>query len=82
MAMTKQDYRIRGAEERLRISQELYRGDGDKDILNLEYIMYGIMPGSILYNMGCIATLKKAIKLLEKEKTNGDGQSDNGRNCG
>lgn len=68
MRMTKRDYRIRSHEERLRILQELNLGEGDKDVLNLEFIMYGILPGSSQYNMGCISSLRKAIKLLEKEK--------------
>ena len=66
--MSDRDYRLRQAEEKIRISRDLINGDGDRDILNLEYMIQSIDRNSIMWNMGCIKTLRKAIKLFEKEK--------------
>ena len=42
----------------------------EKDILNLKYMMYNIGYGSLYYRMGCYATLKRMIYLLEREDKN------------
>lgn len=39
----------------------------EKDIFNLKYMMYNIGYGSLCYRMGCYGSLKRAVKLLEKE---------------
>lgn len=62
------DYAIRECEQSIRILREEMKGLGDKDIHNLEYILYSIKPGSLLFKRGCIRSLRKAIKLLKKEK--------------
>lgn len=38
----------------------------ERDIYNLKYIRYSIRHGSPWYRYGMIATLDRAIKLLEK----------------
>lgn len=40
----------------------------EKDLFNLQYMRYGIMHGSLYYRCGCIASLDRAIKRLEKER--------------
>ena len=64
----RKDYAIRECEQSIRILREEMKGLGDKDIHNLEYILYSIKPGSFLFKRGCIRSLRKAIKLLEKQK--------------
>lgn len=61
-------YVIRECEQSIRIIREEMKGLGDKDIHNLEYILYSIKPGSYLFERGCIKTLRKAIKLLKEHK--------------
>ena len=63
------DYLFRGCQQHLRILKEEMNGLGDKDIHNLEYIIYDISPGSILFKRGCIKTLRKAIELFKKQKS-------------
>lgn len=60
-------YVIRECEEHLRILREELNGLGDKDIHNLEYLLYSIKPGSFLFRRGCIKTLRKAIALFRKQ---------------
>lgn len=67
---TTTNYRARNAEEQIRIMRDHINGDGNKDILNLEYIIYSIMPNSTMWRMGCVKTLRKAIELLKKEEMN------------
>lgn len=66
--MTKEQYRQRNIEERNRILQEMWDGAGDKDILNLEFMLYSIEMGSDFYKSGCVKSLRKAIELMKKEK--------------
>lgn len=66
---TRNDYVIRQCEEYKRIFKEERDGLGDKDIHNLEMILYSIMPYSSWWRCGCISSLRKAIKALEKEKS-------------
>jgi hypothetical protein len=40
----------------------------EKDIYNLKCILYGIRHSSKAYRSGHVATLKRAIERLEKEK--------------
>ena len=61
-------YVIRECEQSIRIIREEMKGLGDKDIHNLEYILYSIKPGSYLFERGCIKTLRKAIALFKKQK--------------
>lgn len=62
------DYTIRGCEETIKILIEESKGIGDKDINNLKLILLSIKPRSYWFRRGCIRSLRKAIKLLEKEK--------------
>ena len=62
------DYVIRECEEGIRIIKDEIAGIGDKDIHNLELILYSIKPHSYWWRRGCISSLRKAIKALEKEK--------------
>lgn len=62
------DYAIRECEQSIRILREEMKGLGDEDVHNLEYILYSIKPGSFLFKRGCIRSLRKAIKLLKKQK--------------
>ena len=66
--MTKKDFNERNKRELERIERELAEGTVDKDVLNLEYMLYSIDMGSELYSMGCIKTLRKAIELVKKAK--------------
>ena len=65
---TRNDYVIRECEESIRIIKEEIAGIGDKDIHNLELILYSIKPYSLWWRRGCISSLRKAIKALKKEK--------------
>lgn len=69
---TRDDYVSRQYEEYKRIFKEERDGIGDKDIHNLEMILYSIMPYSSWWRCGCISSLRKAIKALKKEKENTD----------
>ena len=62
------DYDIRECEETIRILKDESLGLGDKDIHNLELILYSIKPYSRWWRRGCISSLHKAIKALKKEK--------------
>lgn len=62
------DYDIRECEETIRILKDESLGLGDKDIHNLELILYSIKPHSHWWRRGCISSLRKAIKALKKEK--------------
>jgi hypothetical protein len=45
----------------------------DKDIFNLKYMVCGIRRGSLLYRMGCAATMRRALERLERA---GDGEAE------
>lgn len=62
-------YVIRECEEHLRILREEMNGLGNKDIHNLEFILYSIKPRSYLFKRGCIKTLRKAIALFKKQES-------------
>lgn len=64
---THKDYVIRDCEESIRILKDEMNGIGDKDIHNLELLLYSIRPHSYFWRRGCISSLRKAIKALEKE---------------
>lgn len=66
--MTKQQYHDRNVEELTRIIMEMKSGTGDKDLLNLEYMLYSIEMGDEFYKKGCVKTLRKAIELMKKSK--------------
>lgn len=68
MFKSRKDYDIRECEETIRILKDESLGLGDKDIHNLELIMYSIKPHSHWWRRGCISSLHKAIKALKKEK--------------
>lgn len=65
---TRKDYAIRECEESIKILKDEMSGIGDKDIHNLELILYSIKPYSYWWRRGCISSLRKAIKALKKEK--------------
>ena len=65
---TREDYVRRECEECDRILQDEMNGLGDKDIHNLEMLLYSIKPHSYFWKRGCISSLRKAIDLLKKEK--------------
>lgn len=69
---SRMDYHIREYEETIRIFRDESLGLGDKDIHNLELILYSIRPYSLWWRRGCISSLRKAIKALKKEKENND----------
>lgn len=60
----RQEYVIRKCEKEQQIIKDEMNGIGDKDIHNLEMILYSIMPGSYWYRRGCIKSLRKAIAAL------------------
>ena len=60
-------YAERELKESTRIWREEQKGVGDRDIHNLEMILYSIKPGSKWFNAGCISSLRRAIKALEAE---------------
>ena len=64
----RKDYLFREIEEVPKILKEEIKGIGDKDINNLKLILYSIKPCSYWFRRGCIRSLRKAIKLLEKQK--------------
>lgn len=65
---TRRDYVLRECEETTRILQDEMNGLGDKDIHNLEMLLYSIKPYSYLWRRGCIRSLRKAIDLLKKRR--------------
>ena len=72
MFKSHRDYDIQECEETIRILRDESLGLGDKDIHNLELILYSIKPYSRWWLRGCISSLRKAIKALKKEKENND----------
>lgn len=62
-----QEYVMRKCEKEQQIIKDEMNGIGDKDIHNLEMILYSIMPGSYWYRRGCIKSLRKAIAALEAQ---------------
>ena len=66
--MDRNYYDIRGCHETMRIITDEIHGIGDKDIHNLELILYSIKPHSYFFRRGCIKTLRKAIELMKEEK--------------
>ena len=68
MFKSRRNYDIREYEETVRIFRDESLGLGDKDIHNLELILYSIRPYSRWWKRGCISSLHKAIKALKKEK--------------
>ena len=72
MFKSRRDYDIQACEESIRILRDESHGLGDKDIHNLELILYSIKPYSCWWRRGCISSLRKAIKALKKEKENND----------
>ena len=68
MFKSRRDYDIQECEETIRILRDESLGLGDKDIHNLELILYSIKPYSRWWRRGCISSLHKAIKALKKEK--------------
>ena len=62
--MKKAEYEKRGLREQERIIKDEIHGVGDRDIHNLELIMYSIRPGSLWFNRGCISSIRKAIKAI------------------
>ena len=66
-SFNRQDYVLRRCEEEMRILKDEHNGIGDKDIHNLEVMMYSIMPRSYWFKRGCISTLRKAIKAMTKK---------------
>ena len=71
----RKEYVVRDVEESVRIFTDEMKGLGDKDIHNLELIMYSIRPGSFWFRRGCISSLRKAIKLLEANQTTKEAES-------
>ena len=72
MFKSRRDYDIQECEETIRILRDESLGLGDKDIHNLELILYSIKSYSRWWRRGCISSLRKAIKALKKEKENND----------
>ena len=70
MIKSRKDYTIRECSESIRILKDEMNGLGDKDIHNLELILYSIKPHSFWWRRGCISSLRKAIRALKKEKEN------------
>ena len=62
MFKSRKDYDTRECEEIIRILKDESLGLGDKDIHNLELILYSIKPYSRWWLRGCISSLRKAIK--------------------
>lgn len=70
--VTRQDYLLRELRETKRIlDEEVFGADYDKDIHNLEIILYSIKPHSLWWRRGCIRSLRRAIKALKKGKEHG-----------
>lgn len=65
--MNRRDYLLREFRETQRIlNTENSDADYDKDIHNLELILYSIKPNSLWWKRGCIRSLRRAIKALKK----------------
>lgn len=65
--MNRRDYLLRELRETKRIlDEEVFGADYDKDIHNLEIILYSIKPYSLWWRRGCIRSLRRAIKALKK----------------
>lgn len=70
--MNRRDYLLRELRETKRIlDKEVFGADYDKDIHNLEIILYSIKPNSLWWRRGCIRSLRRAIKALKKGNTHG-----------
>lgn len=75
--MAREDERRKRMHQRNELVEEWFRAEREgklttqqADLFKLKYIMLGIMPGSIQWKEGCVATLKRAIKRLEAEMKN------------
>ena len=53
-----------------RMNDLLFYPDADADINNLKYMLFSIKPYSRYYRWGMMRSLKRAIKLIEKDNKN------------
>jgi hypothetical protein len=68
-AMTQNEWEIRNIDNMLRLAyDETPKTERERDIRNLEFILYGINKYDKMYRLGCVATLRRAIKDLEGSK--------------
>lgn len=68
LIMTKTELRKKQIKEQEKLLREkLELRVSDADIWNLKWLITQIQPGSRNWNIGCIRSLRKAIKALEKE---------------
>jgi hypothetical protein len=72
--MDKQEVSLRNAEARLElIETRPKRGTFDYDIWSLTFLYYAIEPGSLYWRNGMRTSLKRAIKMMEKEAKKNHG---------
>lgn len=63
----KWDYRKKQNQEELKLIEEAMEGKVDSDVYNLKMILLSIKPYSKWWKEGYIKSLKRAIKLVEKD---------------
>ena len=66
--MTGQEWRRRNITLTDQLLREEPKTERGRDIWNLKYILFTIQKDSRLYRMGCVSTLRRTIKKLEKEE--------------
>lgn len=75
--MNEQQYRMKQAEEMERVLKGASENPNhDPDVLNLRLILLSIAPYSHWWRLGCMRSLKRAIKALERENERGRGLKD------
>lgn len=75
--MNKQQYRMKQAEEMGRVLKGVSENPNhDPDVLNLRLILLSIAPYSRWWRLGCVRSLKRAIKVLERENERGQRLKD------
>jgi hypothetical protein len=73
--MTEKEWEIRNINNMLRLAYaETPKTERERDIRNLKFMLYGINKYDKLYRLGCDATLRRAIKILEGDGSRGEAQ--------
>ena len=66
--MNNLEIRQANAKKRLEISERTYKNGKWTDVDLLEYMLYGIEPGSLYWRLGMRQVLKRAIKLVKEKE--------------
>lgn len=67
MAIDKKEFRIKQLEKQQELLNQEPKTQKEKDINNLKYMLYNILPYSNYWRWGMRGSLKRAIELLEKD---------------